>query len=265
MGVTLPQSSLIAPTSKMTNYVQQLKNLPQDYSPWFDLCHFVLCVLAVRKEAGRSFAWTNPFSAWLSCIVASFAGSIVCNPLLGKPILHAIKDENMVILVTLVYLAIFFSPKDIVYETVKLIPVYAVICTLKEILRAKKVYKGLAEGKEAMPANGSLLFIPVIIAVLKGNGSGFAGPIVRLVRGNWNPGNQEVVKPSLATKLCFLAAIALTLIPDQDFIYLAIVGLFISVKLAGVFGEPVDPFKPIENIFWQILSGITLEGRVKLD
>ena len=171
----------------------------------------------------------------------------------------------MVILVTLVYLAIFFSPKDIVYETVKLIPVYAVICTLKEILRAKKVYKGLAEGKEAMPANGSLLFIPVIIAVLKGNGSGFAGPIVRLVRGNWNPGNQEVVKPSLATKLCFLAAIALTLIPDQDFIYLAIVGLFISVKLAGVFGEPVDPFKPIENIFWQILSGITLEGRVKLD
>ena len=98
-----------------------------------------------------------------------------------------------------------------------------------------------------------------------GNGSGFAGPIVRLVRGVWQPNNQEVVKPSVATKLCFFAAIALTLIPDQDFIYLAIVGLFISVKLASVLSEPVDPFKPLESIFWNILSGITLETRVKLD
>ena len=97
--------------------------------------------------------------------------------ILGKPILAAIKDEQMIVVVTLVYLAIFFSPRDIVYDAVKIVPVYAVICTLKEILRAKKVYKGLAEGREAMPPNGSLLFIPILIAVLKGNGSGFAGKI----------------------------------------------------------------------------------------
>ena len=66
------------------SYTNQLKNLPTDYAPWFDVCHFILCVLAVRKEAGRGFAWSHPFSAWLSCVVASFAGSIVCNPLLGK-------------------------------------------------------------------------------------------------------------------------------------------------------------------------------------
>ena len=65
-------------------------------------------------------------------------------------------------------MAIFFSPKDLVYETIKLVPIYATICTLKEILRAKKVYKGLAEGRDAMPHNGSLLFIPVLIATLKG-------------------------------------------------------------------------------------------------
>ena len=92
-----------------------------------------------------------------------------------------------------------------------------------------------------------------------------AGPIVKFVRGDWQPSKTELVKPSLATKLCFVAALALTIIPDQDFIYLAIVGLFISVKLAGIFGEPVDPFKPIENIFFSILSGITFEARVKLE
>ena len=85
----------------------------------------------------------------------------------GKPILHAFKDEQMVIVATIIYLAIFFTPGDIAYKIVKLLPVYVVICSLKEILRAKKVYKGLEEGKLAMPANGSLLFIPVLIATLK--------------------------------------------------------------------------------------------------
>ena len=87
---------------------------------------------------------------------------------LGKPILGALKDEYMVLMVTVVYVAIFFSPKDLVHDTIKLIPIYATICFLKEILRAKKVYKGLAEGRDHMPHGGSLFFIPVLIATLKG-------------------------------------------------------------------------------------------------
>ena len=71
----------------------------------------------------------------------------------------------------------FFAPKNIVYDAVKIVPMYTVICTLKEFMRGKKVCKGLAEGKEAMPPNGSLLFVPILIAVLKGNGSGFAGKV----------------------------------------------------------------------------------------
>ena len=81
--------------------------------------------------------------------------------------MHAFKDEQMVFVATIIYLAIFFTPGDIAYKIVKLLPVYVVICSLKEILRAKKVYKGLEEGKLAMPSNGSLLFIPVLIATLK--------------------------------------------------------------------------------------------------
>jgi len=263
---------MIGSVEDLNMYAQQLKSLPQDYYPYFDFCHIILCVLAVRKEAGRSFARDHPVSTWISCVVASFAGSIICGPLLGKPILGALKDEYMVLMVTVVYIAIFFSPKDLVHDTIKLVPIYATICFLKEILRAKKVYKGLAEGRDHMPHGGSLFFIPVLIATLKGNGSGFAGPIVRFVRGVWQlgPSNQETVKPSVATKLCFFAAIALTLVPDQDFIYLAIVGLFITVKLSNVFEgslfeKPVDPFKPIESIFWGIVNGITFEGRVKDD
>ena len=67
----------------------------------------------------------------------------------------------------------FFAPKNIVYDAVEIVPIYADICTLKKILRTK----GLAEEKEAMPPNGSLTFLLILIGVLKGNGSGFADKI----------------------------------------------------------------------------------------
>ena len=79
----------------------------------------------------------------------------------------ALKDEWMVGVASVIYLAIFFCPGDLVYKLVKQKLVYAVLCFFKEILRAKKVYKGLEEGKLAMPAGGSVFFIPVLIATLK--------------------------------------------------------------------------------------------------
>ncbi len=114
-----------------------------------------------------------------------------------------------------------------------------------------------------MPSGGSYLFIPVIIATLKGNGSGFAGPIVRFVRGTWDPKGQELVKPSVTTKLCFWSAIALTLVVDTELVYLIITGSFIAIKLSSILGESIDPFRPIENILFGILNNLTFEERVK--
>ena len=71
-------------SAQLTMLASTLKSLPQDYFPYFDICHITLCVLSVRKEAGREFAWKHPVSAWISCVIASFAGSIICGPLLGK-------------------------------------------------------------------------------------------------------------------------------------------------------------------------------------
>ncbi len=120
---------------------------------------------------------------------------------------------------------------------------------------------GLKEGLLARP-DGSPLFVPIIVATIKGNGSGFMTPITRFIRGSWQPFENELVKPSTTTKLCAFAALIFTLIGyNNDFAYLAIVGLFVSVKVSAIFGEPVDPFKPVEVIFFQILSMIS-DGRV---
>ena len=80
--------------------------------------------------------------------------------------------------------------------------------------------------------------------------------------GAWKPFENELVKLSTTTKLCAIAALIFTLIGyNNDLAYLAIIGLFVSVKVSAIFGETVDPFRPIENIFFKIVSMIS-DGRV---
>ena len=62
----------------------ELQALPGQFSPWFDLCHYTLAALAVRKEVGVSRARANPLATWLATMSASFAGSLLANPLLGN-------------------------------------------------------------------------------------------------------------------------------------------------------------------------------------
>ena len=40
-----------------------------------------------RKEVGVDFTRSRPFATWLATLSASFAGSLVANPLLGKPVI----------------------------------------------------------------------------------------------------------------------------------------------------------------------------------
>ena len=62
----------------------------------FDLCYYVLASLSVRAEAGQAGRRNHPLASWLAAMSASFAGSLIANPLLGKPILAAVSDEYQV-------------------------------------------------------------------------------------------------------------------------------------------------------------------------
>jgi len=246
----------------VASLASKLRALPGDSYPVFDVCHIILCCLAVRKETGRDFAWDRPVATWSCCMIASFAGSLIANPLLGKPILAAFSNEHLLLLATIIYLVTFFCPGDLGYKFVKLVPVYAAVCTIKEIYRALKISKGLKEGAKF---KSDSFFIPVLIATIKGNGSGFMTPITRVVRGEWKPAANEILKPSVTTKMCFIVGLALFVLDPKlaDIIYVAAVGLFVSVKLAGVFGEPIDPIKPFENFIFRLLGHVNQEVKEK--
>merc|ERR1712156_631456 len=92
----------------------ELLALPGSYQTIFDLCHFLLAALAVRKEVGVEFTRSRPLATWLATLSASFAGSLVANPLLGKPVLGALSSEKNLLMATLMWWAVCYSPADIV-------------------------------------------------------------------------------------------------------------------------------------------------------
>ena len=78
--------------------------------------------------------------------------------------LAAFGDEHLLFLATVVYLAVFFSPGDIGYKFVKMVPIYSAVCTIKEVYRALKISKGLKEGSTFKPES---VFVPILVATIK--------------------------------------------------------------------------------------------------
>ncbi|XP_023331794.1 trimeric intracellular cation channel type 1B.1 [Eurytemora carolleeae] len=230
----------------------KLQSMPANWFPYFDICHYILAALAVRKEVGVPFSRNNPLATWVATLTASFAGSMIANPLLGKPVFGAVSDEYNLYLATLVWWAVFYSPADIVYKVLKNQAVYLPICVLKEIYRAKKTLGGISDAAKLYPDHE---LIQITVGLIKGNGSGFMKPITRLVCGTWVPGSSELLKMSVTSKGCLVAAVLMVAdkaghIPapvSGDLLYLGIVGVFILVKLAPLLGEPIDPFKPLQK------------------
>jgi len=123
----------------------ELLALPSSYQTIFDLCHFLLAALAVRKEVGVEFTRSRPLATWLATLSASFAGSLVANPLLGKPVLGALSSEKNLLMATLMWWAVCYSPADIVYTLATNKAAYIPVCVVKEIYRAKKIVGGIGD------------------------------------------------------------------------------------------------------------------------
>jgi len=248
---SLPYKTIMS-LSSLGLSASHLQGLPAAWSPLFDICHFILAALAVRKEVGVGFSRSNPLATWLATMTASFAGSMIANPLLGKPILGAMSNEYNVLLATIIWWGVFYSPGDLVYSLAKNQVLYVPICVVKEIYRAKKTLGGINDAAKVFPDQELLM---VMIGLIKGNGSGFMKPFTRLVCGTWKPESSELLKMSVTTKECFVAAILM--VADQsgylpapvsgDLLYLVIISVFLVVKLSSVLAEPIDPFTPLEG------------------
>lgn len=257
----------------LANQVTKLKMFP-----YFDIAHSVLCALAVREDLGpgaQAFSRKHPMSCWLSTMLVVFAGGMLCNGLLGEPILAPLKNTPQLMVATVVWYIVFYTPFDIGYKLAKFLPVKVVFSAMKEVYRCKKVYDGVTHAAKLYP---NAYVIMILIGTLKGNGAGFTKLIERLIRGVWTPTAMEFMQPSFYTKSCLVASIIFVLDKKTDLIsaphalvYFGIVIFFVYFKLSSILLGIHDPFVPFENLFcalflggiWDSLAKILGRGQAK--
>ncbi|CAH0724330.1 unnamed protein product, partial [Brenthis ino] len=239
--------------------------------PYFDIAHSLLCALAVREDLGagaQAFSRKHPLSCWLSTMLVIFAGGMVANGLLGEPILAPLKNTPQLVIGTVTWYVVFYTPFDVGYKVAKFLPVKVAASAMKEIYRAKKVYDGVTHAAKLYP---NAYIIMVIVGTLKGNGAGFTKLVERLIRGAWTPTAMETMQPSFYTKASLVASVIFVLDKKTDLIsaphalvYFGIVIFFVYFKLSSILLGIHDPFVPFENLFCALFMGGIWDSLAKL-
>lgn len=237
--------------------VQRLKMYP-----YFDIAHYTLMCMAVRDDLATGatlFSRKHPLSCWLSCMLMCFAGSFVANFLMGESVIIPFKRHDDILLATIVWYMVFYSPFDLVQKLVKFLPIKVVVSVMKEVQRAYKVHHGVLHAAKLHP---NAYIVMVVIGTVKGAGSGIIKTFEQLVRGVWQPTGNEILRPSFYTKSCLIASIIFVVEKKTDFIqaphelvYLAVVGFFVYFKLSSLLLGVNDPFLPFENLFCAVFMG----------
>ena len=188
-----------------------------------------------------------------------FSGGILSNFLLGEPILGVFKNSNSLMLATVVWYLIFYSPFDMIYRFCKFLPVKIILATMKEVIRCKKVHDGVAHAAKLYPSG---YVIMAMVGTIKGNGAAFMRLIERILRGVWTPNAVEIMAPTFATKASLAASIIFIIDKKTDYIsvphsliYFGIVIFFAYFKLSSMLLGIHDPFVPFENLFCAIFMG----------
>ena len=157
--------------------------------PVFDACHYLLTALQVRDDiqqhqtgktnkislvrlhtfcflfVAQHFTRRHPLSCWLSTMFLSFSGSFLSNFLLGfSPIKDFVHYQHL-LLATICWYFVFYSPFDIVTRLIRFIPIRILLGICKEIQRTKKIFDGVHSTLALYP-DGYLIVI--LIGAVKG-------------------------------------------------------------------------------------------------
>ncbi|XP_074640900.1 trimeric intracellular cation channel type 1B.1-like isoform X3 [Tubulanus polymorphus] len=230
--------------------------------PYFDIANFILMSLMVREDSPQTgssiFSRKHPLACWISSMLLCFGGSILANFLLGEPILTPFKNHHAILVASIVWYVINYSPFDLAYKISHFLPVKICIYILKEIQRTRKIYEGIIIASKLYP--GSYIII-AIIGVVKGAGAGQLLLLQRIIRGVWIKEHNEFLRPSFVTKASLLSSIVFIcerekfLTAPHVLIYFGIAMFLIYFRLSSLLLGIHDPFVPFENLFCAIFMG----------
>jgi len=122
--------------------------------------------MVVFALATQNFTRRHPLSCWLSTMLLCFSGSILSNFLLGESPIKDFAQYQHILLATICWYFVFYSPFNIVIRSLRFIPIRILVGIAKEIQRTKKISDGVSSTLAIYP-DGYL--IVVLIGAIKGN------------------------------------------------------------------------------------------------
>ncbi|GFO10932.1 trimeric intracellular cation channel type b-a [Plakobranchus ocellatus] len=232
-----------------------------DMFPVFFMAHFCIACLMIRedsKDLGPKFQQNHPMASWVSSVLTSLAGVIVTNFLFGDAVVDIIKEDRLIIFVTVIWYLMNYGPFDLLYKVVRMPPVYIVMAMLQENLRVRCIFQALEQVGKAYPG---AIFIVLLAGVVNGNGYGYLKIVERLIRGKWTPGSNDFLEVTYLTKSSVYASVAFMLQASRfllisvEITYLTVVVLFMIFRLLMTVTPNKDPLLPLEMPICKILFG----------
>uniref|UniRef100_A0A0B6ZFU2 Uncharacterized protein n=1 Tax=Arion vulgaris TaxID=1028688 RepID=A0A0B6ZFU2_9EUPU len=232
-----------------------------DMFPVFLVAHFILAVLLVREDCrdlGPKFRQNHPLTSWLCTVVTGLSGVFVANFLFGEPLVNAVKENVLIVILSVIWYLINYSPYDVVYKIVTFKPISLSCSVLQEGLRARFIYLGILQAAHSYP--GSFLII-LLGGVIKGNGYGLIKIVERLIRGKWTPATNEFLDVTYFSKSGIYASLLFLLHHNKqlnipiELLYLGVLTTFVTFRLLIIVGGVKDPLLPLESPVCALLFG----------
>ncbi|XP_065069367.1 trimeric intracellular cation channel type 1B.1-like [Rhopilema esculentum] len=262
-------SNFLKHTSDVHSFGNYVENVP--IYPLFLGVHCVLVAGALRtRDGSKEFAKHHPLTSWFVSVVSCYGGTIIQNFLLAQPILAALKNEQILILGTIAWYLVFFSPGDFFWEALQLKIFKAILVMLKELHRLRMIINGIAVGTSLHPSTPLII---IINGAIRGNGAKFLmKPLDHFVRGGM-VSSFELLAPHFSTKssvvisaLLWNHTVKFVDIPISREALLVYILLFmVCMQLSFVLFEAGDPYLYLESaachLFLTLPSELSLRVR----
>lgn len=214
-----------------------------------EIAHYTQVICGIRAEWDEKKRYQQPFATWFMSLACCFGGGIIIHLVIGKPALTPLANTQSLMLMTIVWWHIFYSPKDAIYSFVTVKPIALVVSFLKEMIRTRKIIKGVKLSYAVYPQS---LFVCTVLGMVGACGGGFVKNAAIMLRSEWTVNSVKNFSFSVVTKFCLVFSLLYNLqirsilpVTFETVVLAQFVVMFLYAASAK-FGVASDPFHPLE-------------------
>ena len=240
--------------NQIGNYINDIPNFPV-----LHLVHCLATTASIRSQPGSlEFAHDHPLASLAGNTMIINAGGILVAAALGKPLMGPFANVMNTFTAIFIWWLVYFGPGDVAFRLYRKKPVQILLMAAREMRRCKKVLWAVSSAAAVFEGQ----WIPLVLVGALGGCSGkFLQTTEESVRKHSAEMSKgEFLQISFVTKASLLISGILSMITIGVIPLTIAQGLFlcsailVSVNLAMTLAGLPDPFHPITNATWRMVS-----------